>query len=54
MYGEYPSLKDEDLTIGNLTYNNDFRHDLRHDPGALARRRGEADRQRSFEQFAFV
>ena len=25
MYGEYPSLKDADLTIGNLKYNNDFR-----------------------------
>jgi uncharacterized protein (DUF1501 family) len=25
MYGEYPSLKDGDLTIGNLKYNNDFR-----------------------------
>jgi uncharacterized protein (DUF1501 family) len=25
MYGEYPSLKEEDLTIGNLQYNNDFR-----------------------------
>ena len=25
MYGEYPSLKDEDLTIGNLKYNVDFR-----------------------------
>jgi len=25
MYGEYPSLKDEDLTIGNMKYNNDFR-----------------------------
>jgi uncharacterized protein (DUF1501 family) len=25
MYGEYPSLKDEELTIGNLKHNNDFR-----------------------------
>src|SRR4051812_49135824 len=25
MYGEYPSLKESDLTIGNLKYNNDFR-----------------------------
>jgi len=25
MYGEYPSLKDSELTIGNLKYNNDFR-----------------------------
>jgi uncharacterized protein (DUF1501 family) len=25
MYGEYPSLKEDKLTIGNLTYNNDFR-----------------------------
>jgi uncharacterized protein (DUF1501 family) len=24
-YGEYPSLKEEDLTIGNMKYNNDFR-----------------------------
>jgi uncharacterized protein (DUF1501 family) len=25
MYGEYPSLKREDLTLGNLKYNVDFR-----------------------------
>jgi uncharacterized protein (DUF1501 family) len=25
MYGEYPSLRDGDLTLGNLSYNNDFR-----------------------------
>jgi uncharacterized protein (DUF1501 family) len=25
MYGEYPSLKDEDLTMGNLAYTVDFR-----------------------------
>jgi uncharacterized protein (DUF1501 family) len=25
MYGEYPSLKQEDLIIGNLQHNNDFR-----------------------------
>jgi uncharacterized protein (DUF1501 family) len=25
MYGEYPSLCDSDLTLGNLTYTNDFR-----------------------------
>jgi uncharacterized protein (DUF1501 family) len=25
MYGEYPSLAEADLTIGNLKYNNDFR-----------------------------
>jgi uncharacterized protein (DUF1501 family) len=25
MYGEYPSLRDGDLTLGNLTYTNDFR-----------------------------
>jgi len=25
MYGEYPSLKADDLTIGNLKFNNDFR-----------------------------
>jgi uncharacterized protein (DUF1501 family) len=25
MYGEYPSLKDEDLTLGNLAYTLDFR-----------------------------
>jgi uncharacterized protein (DUF1501 family) len=25
MYGEYPSLRDGDLTMGNLTYTNDFR-----------------------------
>jgi uncharacterized protein (DUF1501 family) len=25
MFGEYPSLKESDLKIGNLVYNNDFR-----------------------------
>jgi uncharacterized protein (DUF1501 family) len=25
MYGEYPSLKKDDLTLGNLKYNVDFR-----------------------------
>jgi uncharacterized protein (DUF1501 family) len=25
LYGEYPSLKESDLTIGNLKFNNDFR-----------------------------
>jgi uncharacterized protein (DUF1501 family) len=25
MYGEYPSLRDGDLTLGNLVYTNDFR-----------------------------
>jgi uncharacterized protein (DUF1501 family) len=25
MYGEYSSLRDGDLTLGNLTYTNDFR-----------------------------
>jgi uncharacterized protein (DUF1501 family) len=25
MYGAYPSLRDGDLTLGNLTYTNDFR-----------------------------
>jgi uncharacterized protein (DUF1501 family) len=25
IYGEYPSLRDGDLTLGNLTYTNDFR-----------------------------
>jgi uncharacterized protein (DUF1501 family) len=25
MYGEYPSLRNGDLTLGNLTYTNDFR-----------------------------
>jgi uncharacterized protein (DUF1501 family) len=25
MYGEYPSLKTDELTLGNLKYNVDFR-----------------------------
>jgi uncharacterized protein (DUF1501 family) len=25
LYGEYPSLKADDLTIGNMKHNNDFR-----------------------------
>ena len=29
MYGEYPSLRDGDLTLGNLAYTNDFRSTYR-------------------------
>jgi uncharacterized protein (DUF1501 family) len=54
MYGEYPSLKESDLTIGNLKYNNDFRSTystilekwMQVDSGPIVNGR--------FEQFSFV
>jgi len=54
MYGQYPSLKDEDLTIGNLQYNNDFRSTY---SSILERWMGlepEPIVNGKFEQFAFV
>jgi uncharacterized protein (DUF1501 family) len=54
MYGEYPSLKDETLTIGNLTHTNDFRCTY----ASVLERWFEIDAQPivggSFEQFAIV
>jgi uncharacterized protein (DUF1501 family) len=54
LYGEYPSLKAEDLTIGNLQYNNDFRSTY---STILERWLGIEAKpivNGSFEQFAFV
>lgn len=54
MYGEYPSLKEADLTIGNLKYNNDFRMTY---STILERWLGVEAKpivNGSFEQFSFV
>jgi uncharacterized protein (DUF1501 family) len=54
MYGEYPSLKEADLTIGNLKYNNDFRMTY---STILERWLGVEAKpivNGNFEQFAFV
>jgi uncharacterized protein (DUF1501 family) len=54
MYGEYPSLKESDLAIGNLQHNNDFRSTY----SSILERWMEIDAKPvvngSFEQFAFV
>jgi uncharacterized protein (DUF1501 family) len=54
MYGEYPSLKESDLTIGNLQYNNDFRSTyttiLEHWLGVEAKPIVNGN----FEEFAFI
>ena len=54
MYGEYPSLKESDLTIGNLQYNNDFRSTY----SSILERWFQLDAKPivggSFEQFAVV
>jgi len=54
MYGEYPSLKDSELTIGNLQSNNDFRSTY----STILERWLEIEAKPivngSFEQFAFV
>ncbi len=53
-YGEYPSLKESDLTIGNLKYNNDFRSTY----SSILERWMQVEAKPivngSFEQFAFV
>jgi uncharacterized protein (DUF1501 family) len=54
MYGEYPSLRNGDLTLGNLTYNNDFRSTY----STILERWFQVEAKPivngSFEQFAFV
>ncbi|HEY7494664.1 MAG TPA: DUF1501 domain-containing protein [Candidatus Tectomicrobia bacterium] len=54
MYGAYPSLRDGDLTLGNLTYNNDFRSTY----STILERWFHVEARPivngSFEQFAFV
>jgi uncharacterized protein (DUF1501 family) len=53
-YGEYPSLKESDLTLGNLKFNNDFRSTY----STILERWLEVEAKPivngSFEQFAFV
>ena len=54
MYGEYPSLRDGDLTLGNLTYTNDFRSTY----STILEHWFEVEAKPivngTFEQFAFV
>jgi len=54
MYGEYPSLAEADLTIGNLQYNNDFRSTY----ATILEKWMNVDSKPivngSFEQFSFV
>jgi uncharacterized protein (DUF1501 family) len=54
MYGEYPSLRDGHLTLGNLTYNNDFRSTY----STILERWFHVEARPivngNFEQFAFV
>jgi uncharacterized protein (DUF1501 family) len=54
MYGEHPSLRDGDLTLGNLAYTNDFRSTY----STILERWFDVEAQPivngSFEQFAFV
>jgi uncharacterized protein (DUF1501 family) len=54
MYGEYPSLAEADLTIGNLKYNNDFRSTY----STILEKWMKVDAKPivngSFEQFSFV
>ena len=54
MYGEYPSLRDSDLTLGNLAYTNDFRSTY----STILERWFQVEAKPivngTFEQFAFV
>jgi uncharacterized protein (DUF1501 family) len=54
LYGEYPSLRDGDLTMGNLTYTNDFRSTY----GTILERWFGVEAKPivngAFEQFTFV
>jgi uncharacterized protein (DUF1501 family) len=54
LYGEFPSLKEPDLAIGNLQHNNDFRSTY----STILERWFEVESKPivhgSFEQFAFV
>jgi uncharacterized protein (DUF1501 family) len=54
MYGEYPSLKETDLTIGNLQYNNDFRSTYSSILEGWMKVEAEPIVHGKFEQFSFV
>jgi uncharacterized protein (DUF1501 family) len=53
-YGEYPSLKESDLTIGNLMFNNDFRSTYSTILEKWLQIEAKPVVNGSFEQFAFV
>lgn len=53
-YGEYPSLKESDLTLGNLKYNNDFRSTYSTILERWLQVEAKPIVNGSFEQFAFV
>ncbi len=54
MYGEYPSLKESDLTLGNLQSNNDFRSAYSSILERWLQIEAKPIVNGSFEQFAFV
>jgi uncharacterized protein (DUF1501 family) len=54
MYGEYPSLRDGDLTLGNLAYTNDFRSTYSTILERWFRVEAKPIVNGAFEQFAFV
>jgi uncharacterized protein (DUF1501 family) len=54
MYGEYPSLKEGDLTIGNLQFNNDFRSTYSTILERWLSVEAKPIVNGNFEQFAFV
>ena len=54
MYGEYPSLKESDLTIGNLKHNNDFRSTYATVLEKWFQLESKPIVNGSFEQFSFV
>jgi uncharacterized protein (DUF1501 family) len=54
MYGEYPSLRNDDLTLGNLRYTNDFRSTYSTILEHWFRVEAKPIVNGSFEPFAFV
>jgi uncharacterized protein (DUF1501 family) len=54
MYGEYPSLRESDLTLGNLKFNNDFRSTYSTILERWLQVEAKPIVNGSFEQFAFV
>jgi uncharacterized protein (DUF1501 family) len=54
MYGEYPSLDESDLTIGNLKHNNDFRSTYATILEKWFQLESKPIVNGSFEQFSFV
>jgi uncharacterized protein (DUF1501 family) len=54
MYGEYPSIKADDLTIGNMQFNNDFRSTYASILERWLQIEAKPIVNGSFEQFSFV